>query len=110
MVIAALERRGEIELRLALGARSGQIASQFLTEAAILALFGGIAGVVIGALIVVGYSASKQGVVVLPVEVLVVRRRSTHRRGDRRTLSGAPRGPARTHGGAPGGVTTIPYL
>ncbi|WP_157007201.1 ABC transporter permease [Agromyces laixinhei] len=71
MVVAALERRGEIGLRRALGARSGQIASQFLTEAAILALFGGIAGVALGALVVMGYTALMQSVVVLPLEVLV---------------------------------------
>ncbi|HZW42640.1 MAG TPA: ABC transporter permease, partial [Agromyces sp.] len=71
MVVAALERRGEIGLRRALGARAGQIASQFLTEAALLGLLGGLAGAAIGALAVVAYASVKQSVVVLPAEVLV---------------------------------------
>ncbi|UOE43622.1 ABC transporter permease [Agromyces larvae] len=71
MVVAALERRGEIGLRRALGARSGQIASQFLTEAAILALIGGLAGLGIGALVVGGYAAVNRSIVVLPIEVVV---------------------------------------
>ncbi|MCB8045191.1 hypothetical protein JM654_16545 [Microbacterium oxydans] len=36
MVVAVLERRGEIGLRRALGARSGQIAGQFVAEAIVL--------------------------------------------------------------------------
>ena len=41
MVIAVLERRNEIGLRRALGATKGQIRTQFLSEAILLALAGG---------------------------------------------------------------------
>ncbi|HZM82393.1 MAG TPA: ABC transporter permease [Candidatus Limnocylindrales bacterium] len=48
MVIAVLERRTEIGLRRALGARRGHIAAQFLTESLLLAFLGGVCGVVLG--------------------------------------------------------------
>jgi putative ABC transport system permease protein len=50
MVISVLERRGEIGLRRALGARARHVALQFLLESAALALLGGIAGVALGTL------------------------------------------------------------
>lgn len=48
MVVTVLERRGEIGLRRSLGARPAHISVQFLTEAACLALIGGIAGLALG--------------------------------------------------------------
>ena len=45
MVISVLERRSEIGLRRALGATRGQIRAQFLAEAILLSLAGGVAGV-----------------------------------------------------------------
>jgi putative ABC transport system permease protein len=50
MVISVLERRGEIGLRRALGARARHVAAQFLLESAVLALLGGLAGVALGSL------------------------------------------------------------
>lgn len=49
MVVAVIERRGEIGLRRALGARRLHIAGQFLIESQALALLGGSAGTAIGA-------------------------------------------------------------
>ncbi|WP_275001206.1 ABC transporter permease [Promicromonospora iranensis] len=55
MVIAVLERRGEIALRRAVGARALQIRTQFMLEAGFLGLGGGVAGAVLGLLVVVVY-------------------------------------------------------
>jgi putative ABC transport system permease protein len=49
MAISVLERRSEMCLRRALGAGRRHITAQFLCEALLLALLGGLAGAVIGA-------------------------------------------------------------
>lgn len=59
MVVGVMERRGEIGLRRALGARQGQVAAQFLIEAVLIGLFGGLAGAAVGAVAVHGYAAVK---------------------------------------------------
>ena len=48
MVISVLERRSEIGLRRALGASRRHVAEQFLVEAVLLAVIGGVAGTLIG--------------------------------------------------------------
>ena len=50
MVISVLERRGEIGLRRALGARRRHVAVQFLLESTLLAASGGILGIGLGIL------------------------------------------------------------
>ena len=49
MIISVLERRSEIGLRRALGATKGQIRTQFLGESILLAVIGGVVGVLAGA-------------------------------------------------------------
>lgn len=71
MVVAVLERRGEIGLRRALGARSGQIAGQFVGEAIVLGGLGGLAGMLLGALGVLGYAAIQGQAATIPLAVLV---------------------------------------
>lgn len=71
MVVAVLERRGEIGLRRALGARSGQVAGQFVGEAIALAGIGGIVGMLCGALGVLTYAAVQGQPPTIPVAVLV---------------------------------------
>lgn len=66
MVISVLERRSEIGLRRALGARRGQIRTQFLAEAVLLALGGGAVGVLAGALASAIYAQAKGWAVVVP--------------------------------------------
>jgi putative ABC transport system permease protein len=66
MLIGVLERRSEIGLRRALGATKGQIRSQFLAEAILLALLGGAAGVTAGALATAIYASTKQWAIVIP--------------------------------------------
>jgi putative ABC transport system permease protein len=49
MVVSVIERRSEIGLRRALGARSRHVAGQFLAESTLLALGGGVVGAALGA-------------------------------------------------------------
>ncbi len=51
MLISVLERRSEIGLRRALGARGRHVATQFVLEAAALAVIGGTLGVALGCLV-----------------------------------------------------------
>jgi putative ABC transport system permease protein len=68
MVISVLERRQEIGLRRALGATRGQIRTQFLSEAILLALIGGVTGVISGAVCTAVYAHIKGWPVVIPAE------------------------------------------
>jgi putative ABC transport system permease protein len=66
MLIGVLERRSEIGLRRALGATKGHILIQFLSEAIVLAVLGGAAGVAAGAVSTAVYASVKGWSVVVP--------------------------------------------
>jgi putative ABC transport system permease protein len=66
MVISVLERRSEIGLRRALGATRGHIRTQFLSEAIMLSLLGGVAGIIFGAAATAVYASSKGWAIVIP--------------------------------------------
>jgi putative ABC transport system permease protein len=68
MIISVLERRQEIGLRRALGATRGQIRIQFLSEAILLSLIGGIVGVVMGVISTAVYAHTKGWTIVIPAE------------------------------------------
>ena len=66
MVISVLERRSEIGLRRALGATKGHIRVQFLAEAILLSVTGGMAGVAAGAAAVAIYAHTRGWATVIP--------------------------------------------
>jgi putative ABC transport system permease protein len=57
MIISVLERRSEVGLRRALGARRRHIATQFLSESLLLGVGGGLVGVCLGIGATAGYAA-----------------------------------------------------
>jgi putative ABC transport system permease protein len=72
MVIAVIERRGEIGLRRAIGATRPHISRQFLVEAVILSAFGGVAGVGLGAAATAIYAHTQAWPTVIPPSAVVL--------------------------------------
>lgn len=70
MVISVLERRSEVGLRRALGATKRHIGEQFLTEALVLSLLGGVAGTVAGVIATVIYATTQHWSVAVPAVAL----------------------------------------
>ncbi|MFI6077294.1 ABC transporter permease [Actinoplanes sp. NPDC051343] len=70
MIISVLERRPEIGLRRALGARRRQILTQFLTEAVALSALGGLAGAAIGLAVVSIYARYQGWPLVIPATAI----------------------------------------
>jgi putative ABC transport system permease protein len=68
MIISVLERRSEIGLRRALGATKRQIRTQFLAESILLAVMGGVVGVLAGAAATAVYASTKNWAVVIPAK------------------------------------------
>jgi putative ABC transport system permease protein len=68
MIISVLERRSEIGLRRALGATRAHIRTQFLAESLLLAVIGGVVGVLAGAAATAIYASAKGWAVVIPVQ------------------------------------------
>ena len=65
MLVAVTERTREIGIRKAVGARRSDLLSQFLSESVVLALFGGILGVLCG----IGFALLIRAVTPLPASI-----------------------------------------
>jgi putative ABC transport system permease protein len=66
MLIGVLERRSEIGLRRSLGATKSHIRNQFLAEAILLSLLGGVVGIAAGATATIIYAHLKHWTAVVP--------------------------------------------
>jgi putative ABC transport system permease protein len=70
MIIAVLERRAEIGLRRALGARRRHVGIQFVAESALLAMIGGTAGAILGGFTTTVYATARHWNAVVPLSTL----------------------------------------
>lgn len=72
MLVSVMERRGEIGLRRSLGARPGQIATQFVTESAMLSLLGGAGGILLGVAGAAATAAVLRQPLALPITTILL--------------------------------------
>lgn len=72
MLVSVMERRGEIGLRRSLGARPGQIATQFVTESAMLSLLGGAGGILLGVAGAAATAAVLRQPLALPIATILL--------------------------------------
>jgi putative ABC transport system permease protein len=70
MIISVLERRREIGVRRAIGAKRVHVAGQFLMEASLLAVIGGALGVAMGIAVAAAYARSQAWPLTVPTAVV----------------------------------------
>ena len=72
MLVSVTERTREIGLRMAVGARRRDILSQFLTEAALLSMIGGLVGILLGVLGSLAFTAFGEWPAMIKFEAILV--------------------------------------
>ncbi|MCU0540018.1 MAG: ABC transporter permease [Desulfobacterales bacterium] len=72
MLVSVTERTREIGLRMAVGARRRDILSQFLTEAALLSMIGGMVGILLGVLGSLAFTAFGEWPAMIKFEAILI--------------------------------------